>query len=78
MKVGGDKLEYEGDPSLPAVSLLNTHLFQNSIISDTQKGARFTLAAIKIITYKVPCTPTNKFAYHSSISLQKYVKNTTS
>ena len=37
MIVGGDKLEYDGDPSSPAVSLLNTKVFLNIIISDAHK-----------------------------------------
>ena len=32
MTVGGDKFEYEGDPSSPPVSLLNTNIFLNSVI----------------------------------------------
>ena len=47
MTVGGDKLECDGDPSSPAVSLLNTKIFFNSGISDAHKGAKFTMADIK-------------------------------
>ena len=45
--VGGDKLTYDGDPSSPAVSLLNIKIILNSVISDAHKGARFMTADIK-------------------------------
>ena len=47
MIVGGDRMEYEGDPSSPVVSLLNTKLFLNSVISDAYKGVRFATTDIK-------------------------------
>ena len=79
MMVGGDKLDYEGEPSSPVFSLLNTNIFLNSVISDARKGARFASADInKIITYKAQCTLTNTCTYHSRISLLKYVENMTS
>ena len=34
---GGDKLKYPGDPSSPAVSLLNVKIHINSIISRAKK-----------------------------------------
>ena len=39
--VGVDKLEYEGDPSSPAILLLSTKIFLNSLISDAYTDARF-------------------------------------
>ena len=39
MTVGGDKLTYGGDPSSPAISLLDLKIHLNSVISDTRKGA---------------------------------------
>ena len=47
MTVSGDILECNGNPSSPAVSLLNTKIFFNSIISDAYKGAKFATADIK-------------------------------
>ena len=47
MTVGGDKLEYDGDPSSPAVSLLNIKILFNCVISDAHKGAKFATADIK-------------------------------
>ena len=47
MNVGGDKLECDGNPSSPAVSLLNTKICFNSVISDAHKGATFATADIK-------------------------------
>ena len=47
MTVGGDKLSYEGDPSSPAVSLLNTQKILNSVISDAHNQARFSSADVK-------------------------------
>ena len=45
--VGGDKLEYDSDAGSPAASLLETKLLLNSVISDAQKGARFSCADLK-------------------------------
>ena len=41
LTIGGDKLEYLGDPSSPAASLLEAKLLVNSVISDSGTGARF-------------------------------------
>ena len=45
--VGGKKLDYYGDTSLPAASLIETKLLINSVISHTKKGARFLTLDIK-------------------------------
>ena len=47
MTVGGDRLEYHDDPSAPAVGLLDTKIHLNSVISDADKGARYSTADIK-------------------------------
>ena len=60
MTAGGDKLIYDGDPSSPAVSLLNTKIFFNSVISDAHKGARFSSADIKNHYLQ---SPMKKFQY---------------
>ena len=39
--VGGDKLDYLDDEGSSAVSMLETKLLVNSVISDTQQGTRF-------------------------------------
>ena len=45
--VGGDKLDYEENESSPAVSLLDTKILSNNVISDTDKGAIYCTADIK-------------------------------
>ena len=47
LNVGGDKLDYFGDSSSPAASLIETKLLLNSTISDAQKGARFLFIDLK-------------------------------
>ena len=63
MTVGGDKLEYDGDPSYPAVSFLNTKIFLNSVISDTHKGARFSSTDIKNYYLQSSMKKINIFAF---------------
>ena len=46
MTVGGDRLDFEDDTSSPAVSLLDTKIMLNSVISDAHKGARYCTADI--------------------------------
>ena len=36
--IGGDVLDYAGDASLPAASLIEAKLFLNSVISNSDKG----------------------------------------
>ena len=48
LTAGGDKLDYPGDPSSPAVSTLDTKTHINSTISDAHKGARYMTLDIKI------------------------------
>ena len=47
LTIGGDKLDYYGNASSPAASLLETKLIINSVISDSSKGARFASLDIK-------------------------------
>ena len=47
MTVGGDTLDYDGEPSSPAISLLDTQIFLNSVIFDSSNGATFSTADIK-------------------------------
>ena len=47
MTAGGDKLDYPGDASSPAVSMLDAKLHINSTISDAKNGARYLGLDIK-------------------------------
>ena len=47
LTIGGDKLDYFRNSSSPAASLLETKLIINSVISDSQKGAKFMTIDIK-------------------------------
>ena len=47
MTAGGDKLDYPGDTSSPAISMLVAKLHINSPISDAKNGARYLGLAIK-------------------------------
>ena len=44
---GGDRLEYHADPSAPAIGILDTKIHLNSVISDSEIGARYCVADIK-------------------------------
>ncbi len=44
---GGDVLEYEGNASPPAVSLLEAKLIINSVISEADRGAKFMSVDLK-------------------------------
>ena len=44
--VDGNKLDYDVEPSSPAISLFNTKIFLNSIISDVNKGSSFSTVDI--------------------------------
>jgi hypothetical protein len=45
LTVGGDKLDYPGDPGAPAASLIESKLITNSVISTS--GAKFLTTDIK-------------------------------
>ena len=45
--VGGDKLNYNDDAGSPAANLLETKILINSVISDSDRGAKFMCADIK-------------------------------
>jgi hypothetical protein len=45
--LGGDQLDYPGDPSSPSTSILTTKLHLNSTISDAKKGARYFTLDVK-------------------------------
>ena len=60
LTVGGDKLDFEDDPSSPAAALLDIKIHLNSVISDAHKGARYGTADIK--NYYLN-NPMSKFRY---------------
>lgn len=47
LTVGGDRLDYFGDSSSPAASLIKTKLLINSTISDAKNGACFLTIDLK-------------------------------
>ena len=47
MTAGGDKLDYPGDPSSPAVAITDAKIHINSTISDAKHGARYLGLDIK-------------------------------
>ena len=46
LTVRGNKLTYDGYPSSPAISLLDTNIHISSIIFDAHKGARYITTEI--------------------------------
>ena len=70
MTVGGGKLTYDDDPSSPAVSLLNTKIMLNSVISDSYLGAR---CMIVNINHHYLQSPMKKFQY-MRIALKYFTK----
>jgi hypothetical protein len=48
MTAGGDKLDYPGDASSPAISMLDAKLHINSTISDAKNGARYMYLGLDI------------------------------
>ena len=47
MTVGGDRVEHEHDPSSPLVSLLDTKIMLNSVISDDKKGDKLCTVDVR-------------------------------
>ena len=58
----GDKLNYEKDSRSPAVSLLDTKILLNRVISDADKGARYCTADI------------NNFYLNNPMKTYRYMK----
>ena len=48
LTVGGNRLEYNADPSALAVGLLDTQIHLNSIISDANRGSQYYIVDTKI------------------------------
>ena len=51
LTLGGDVLEYEGNASSLAASLLEAKLLLNSVISDSHLGAKFMSIDLKVFSY---------------------------
>ena len=68
MTFGGDKLDYWGDPSSPATSMLTTKIYLNSTISDAKRGgARYFNMDVKDFFLG---SPINQYQYarvHASL-----------
>ena len=54
LTAGGDKLDYPGDPSSPAVSLLNVKTHINSTISRAKDNAKYMCIDIKNLYLGTP------------------------
>ena len=79
LTVGGDQLDYEHDARSPAVSLLDTKLMINSVISDAHRGAIYCTADIQnfylnnpMKTYRYMHIPLHIF---SDVIITKYNLN---
>ena len=47
---GGDKLDYDDDTGAPIVSLIETKLLINSLISEAKHGANFFSCELKVFS----------------------------
>lgn len=65
LTVGGDLLDYFGNQSYPAVSLLETKILLNSLISDAKHGARFMTIDLKDHFLKSQSTEPQYMRIHS-------------
>ena len=54
LTAGGDKLNYSGNPSSPAVSLLDVKIHINSTISRAKNNARYMCIDIKNSIWELP------------------------
>ena len=67
MTAGSDKLDYPGDASSPAVSMLDAKLHINSTISDAKNGARYLGLDIKNFYLGTPMSYFQYIATHPTI-----------
>ena len=56
MTADGDKLDYPGDASSPALSILDAKLHINNTISDAKNGARYLGLDMKTFYLGTPMT----------------------
>jgi hypothetical protein len=67
LTAGGDRLDYPGDPSSPAVSTLDAKIHINSTISDAHKGARYMTLDIKNFYLGTPMSYYQYIRVHLSL-----------
>ena len=75
LTAGGDKLDYPGNPSYPAVSLLNVKIHINSTISRAKHNAIYMCMDIKKL---LPGNSHEVLPIHAHSSPKKYSMSTTS
>ena len=69
LMVGGDRLQYPDDTTLPAATLLETKLLLNSTISQSARGARFMTLDIKDFFLQTKMTRLEYMKIHSKYFL---------
>ena len=65
LTVGGDRIEYPDDSSLPASFLLGSKLLFNSKIPDARRGARFKSCDLKYFFLETPMSSAKYMRIHS-------------
>ena len=71
LTAGGDKLHYPGDPSSPAVSLLNVKIHINSNISGAKQNTRYMCIDIKTFYLRTPMKYFQYMRIHKKIIPQE-------
>ena len=71
LTAGSDKLDYPGDPSSPAVSLLNVKIHINSTISRAKHNARYMYIDIKNFYLGTPMKYFQYMCIHKKIISQE-------
>ena len=71
MTFGGDQLDFPGDPSSPATSILTTKIHLNSVISDAKKGARYFTLDVKNFFLGSPMNYKQYARVHASLIPQE-------
>ena len=78
LTAGGNKLDYPGDPSSPAVSLLNVKIHINSTISRAKHNSRYMCIDIKNFYLGTPMKYFQYMRIRKKPSPKKYSTSTTS
>ena len=68
LTAGGDKLDYPGDPSSPAVSLLNVKMHINGTISRAKNNAKYMCIEIKNFYLGTPMNYLQYMRIHKKIN----------
>jgi hypothetical protein len=71
LTAGGDRLEFPGDPSSPAVATTDSKIHINSTISDAKKGARYMVMDIKNFFLGTPLHYFQYLRIHASMIPQE-------